>query len=168
MLSSFSGAQLFATLWTVACQVPLSTGFSRQEYQNGLPCSPPGYLPNPETELASPALQVDSLQLSHQGSPLKMYCLSFLLRVLWCQVLVFYPFWLHVCTWSENIVQFDSFTYSYTVFSMFCWRSYLFLTVYSCLLCHRIIDHINMGLFLGSQFHSIKLYVCFCANVILF
>ena len=34
-------------------QVPLSMGFSRQEYQSGLPCPPQGYLPDPGTELAS-------------------------------------------------------------------------------------------------------------------
>ena len=33
VLSRFSHIQLFATLWIVACQVPLSMGFSRQEYQ---------------------------------------------------------------------------------------------------------------------------------------
>ena len=45
--------------WTVACQVPLSMGFSRQEYYSGLPFSPRGYLHDPEIEptfLASPAL----------------------------------------------------------------------------------------------------------------
>ena len=47
MLSSVSCAQLFVTLWTVAHQPPLSTGFSRQEYWNELPCLPPGDLPNP-------------------------------------------------------------------------------------------------------------------------
>ena len=36
-------------------------GFSRQEYWSGLPCSPPGDLPDPGVELGSPALQVDSL-----------------------------------------------------------------------------------------------------------
>ena len=30
--------------WTVACQAPLSMGFSRQEYWGGLPC-PPHMLP---------------------------------------------------------------------------------------------------------------------------
>ena len=35
------------TLWTVACQAPLSMGFSRQEYWRGLPCPPPGDLPDP-------------------------------------------------------------------------------------------------------------------------
>ena len=41
-LSGFSAVQLFATLWTVPCQTPLSTGLSRQEHWNGLPCPPPG------------------------------------------------------------------------------------------------------------------------------
>ena len=40
----------------VARQAPLSMGFSRQEYWSGLPFSPPGDLPNPEVEAASPAL----------------------------------------------------------------------------------------------------------------
>ena len=43
--------------------------FSRQEYWSGLPCPPPGDLPNPGIKPTSPALQVDSLPLSHQGSP---------------------------------------------------------------------------------------------------
>ena len=42
VLSHFSHVQFFATLWTVAHQTPLSMGFSRQEYWNVLPCSPPG------------------------------------------------------------------------------------------------------------------------------
>ena len=46
VLSSFSRVQLFATLWTVAHQVPLSMGFSRQESWSGLPSPPPGYLPH--------------------------------------------------------------------------------------------------------------------------
>ena len=47
--------------WTVACQTLLSMGFSRQEYWSGLPCPPPGELPNPGTEPRSPTLQADSL-----------------------------------------------------------------------------------------------------------
>ena len=42
-----------ATPWTVACQAPLSMGFSKQEYWNGLPYPPPEDLPNPGTELMS-------------------------------------------------------------------------------------------------------------------
>ena len=44
---------IFATLWAVAHQAPLPMGFSRQEYWSGLPCPPPGNLPNPGIELAS-------------------------------------------------------------------------------------------------------------------
>ena len=45
---------LFATLWTVTCPAPLSMGFSRQEYWSGLPFPPPGDLPDPGFEPASP------------------------------------------------------------------------------------------------------------------
>ena len=48
--------QLFANLWTIAHQVPLSMGFSRQEYWRGLPCPPPEDLPDLGIEPASPAL----------------------------------------------------------------------------------------------------------------
>ena len=48
------------SLRPLARQVPLSTGFSKQEYWSGLPCPPPGDLPDPEIEPRSPALQADS------------------------------------------------------------------------------------------------------------
>ena len=47
VLSRFSHVWLFATLWTVAHQAPLSKGLSRQEYWSGLPCPPLEDLPNP-------------------------------------------------------------------------------------------------------------------------
>ena len=56
VLSRFSHVQLFATLWPVAYQALLSMEFSRQEYWSGWPCPPPGDLPNPGIEPASPAL----------------------------------------------------------------------------------------------------------------
>ena len=55
VLSRFSHIQLFVTLWTVARQASLSTGFSRQEDWSGLPCPPPGDLPDPGIELVFPA-----------------------------------------------------------------------------------------------------------------
>ena len=51
----------FATPWAVACQAPLSMGFSRQEYWSGLSFPSPGDLPDPGIEPGSPALQADSL-----------------------------------------------------------------------------------------------------------
>ena len=59
VLSCYSHVQLFATLWTVACQARLSMEFSRQEYWSGLPFPSPGDLPDPGMEpasLMSPAL----------------------------------------------------------------------------------------------------------------
>ena len=53
MLNCFSHVQLFAILWTIARQAPLSMGFSRQEYWTGLPCRPPGDLPDPGIKLIS-------------------------------------------------------------------------------------------------------------------
>ena len=47
---SLSCIRLFATPQTVAHQAPLSMGFSKQEYWGGLPCPPPGDLPNPGIE----------------------------------------------------------------------------------------------------------------------
>ena len=69
--SCFTCVWLFETPWTVARQAPLSIRFSRQEYRSGLPCPPPGALPHPGIEPvapSSPALQADSLLLSHWGS----------------------------------------------------------------------------------------------------
>ena len=64
--------RLFATLWTIARQIPLSMGFSRQEYRSRLPCPPPGDLPGPGSEpasLMSPALPGGSLPLVPPGKP---------------------------------------------------------------------------------------------------
>ena len=73
ILSHFSRVQLFVTLWTTACQTPLSMGFSRQEYQGELPCSPPGDLSDPRIELASLTYPVFVGQVlfhkCHLGSP---------------------------------------------------------------------------------------------------
>ena len=69
--SCFSHVQPFATPWTIACQTALSMGFYRQDSWSGLPFPPPGNLPDPRIEPmspAAPALQVDSLPLSQQGS----------------------------------------------------------------------------------------------------
>ena len=60
---------LFAILWTVACQAPLSMGFSMQEYWSGLPFPSPGESSRPGIKLGSPALQATLYCLSHQGIP---------------------------------------------------------------------------------------------------
>ena len=59
----------FVTPWTVACQAPLSMGFPRQEYWNGLSFPSPGDLPAKDSNPHFLHWQVTSLPLSHQGSP---------------------------------------------------------------------------------------------------
>ena len=56
-----------ANPWTIACQGPLSMGFSRQAYSSGLSFPSPEDLTNPGIEPRSPALQADSLLTELQG-----------------------------------------------------------------------------------------------------
>ena len=74
-VKSLSCVRLFATPWTVAYQVPLSMGFSRQEYWSGLPYPSPEDLPNPGIEPGSPSLQADALPPGPPGKS-KVQCLS--------------------------------------------------------------------------------------------
>ena len=67
-----SDTQLCLTLcdpWTIACQAPLSTAFSRQEYWNGLPFPSPGHLPEPGIEPATPALAAGFFSTAPPGKP---------------------------------------------------------------------------------------------------
>ena len=64
-----SCAQLFAMVWTVALQAPLSMGFFRQEYWSGLPFPPLGDLPNPEIEPSSPASSGGFFTTEPPGKP---------------------------------------------------------------------------------------------------
>ena len=56
VVQSLSCVQLFATLWTMDRQAPLSMGFPRQEYWSRLPFPSPGDLLGPGIELVSPAM----------------------------------------------------------------------------------------------------------------
>ena len=70
-----SCVQLSATPWTVPCQASLSMEVSRQEYCNGWPFPPPGYLPDPGIEsifLAFPALAGEFFDTVPPGKP-KIY-----------------------------------------------------------------------------------------------
>ena len=49
-------SDIVAIPWTIACQAPLTMGFSSQKYRSGLPLPSPGDLPDPGIELVSPAL----------------------------------------------------------------------------------------------------------------
>ena len=70
--------QLCPTPWTIAFQATLSMGVSRQEYWSRLPCTPPGDLPNPGTELMSlisPALAGGFFTTSATWEALYYVCL---------------------------------------------------------------------------------------------
>ena len=83
MLGSFSCVRLFASLWTVAYQAPLSMGFSKPQGESHeqnpkglmensmdrIPCPSPGDLPNPVSLIIPPALAGKSLPLAPSGEP---------------------------------------------------------------------------------------------------
>ena len=79
-----SHVRLFATPWTITCQVPLSMEFSRQEYWSGLPFPPSGDLPTQGSNLHFFCLlywQVDSLPLAPSGKSFKHHVLCVLCLV---------------------------------------------------------------------------------------
>ena len=85
LLSHFSGVRPCATLWTIACQAPLSMGFSRQEHWSGLLCPSPGDLPDPRNKPASLILrllhwQVGSLLLVPPGKPQPNQSINFFFK----------------------------------------------------------------------------------------
>ena len=140
-IASVISDQLFATLWTVAHQAPLSMGFSRQEYWSGLPCHPSRDLPYPGIEPASPALQADSSLLSHYGNP----SVTIRMRLLWVYFVCFvYVLLLFVfCLWISN--------YSSTI----CWKD-IELFLYFC-------KKIYMTVFVGGDI--CVLYSVPCASL---
>ena len=73
LCSSLSRVRFFVTLWTVACQAPLSMEFFSQEYWSGVPFPSPGDLPDPGITPGSPALQADSLS---SELPRKLFILT--------------------------------------------------------------------------------------------
>ena len=54
-----------------------SWAISRQEYWSGLPCPPPGDLPNPGIKPRSPALQENSLPFEPWGKPYPNLCVYY-------------------------------------------------------------------------------------------
>ena len=73
VIQSLGHVQLFVVPRTVARQVPLSMGLSRQEYWSGLPCLPLGDLPNPGIEPASQVSCIGRQVLCHQRHQRSLY-----------------------------------------------------------------------------------------------
>ena len=97
-----SCVRLSVTLWTVACQAPLSVGFSRQEYWSGVPFPLSGDLPNPgikSISLESPALVGGFFTTEPPGKPFPLTLIS---NVPFSPVLLCsYQFTLHPC-WGTS------------------------------------------------------------------
>ena len=71
-VKSLSRVRLFATPWTMAYQVSLSMGFSKQGYWSGLLFPSPEDLPNPEIEPGSPTLLADALPSEPPGKTISI------------------------------------------------------------------------------------------------
>ena len=84
LCQSLSHVQLFVTPRTVACQTPLPTRFSRQDYRSGLPCPSPRDLPDPGIEPRSPALAGGFLTTSATWE--KPLCPSVGQLISWCLI----------------------------------------------------------------------------------
>ena len=69
VLNCFSPVRLFVTLWTGACQVPLSMGFPRQKHWKGFLFPSPGDLPNPRIKFAPPELAGSFFTTEPPGKP---------------------------------------------------------------------------------------------------
>ena len=96
----------------------------------------------------------------------RMFWLGSLLGILWFQVLHL-DLWIHFEFLSymfRGCVLILLIYVSYLVF----WTPFIEDTVFSCLLCHRLIDHNCMGLFLGCLRCSVDPHICFCTSTILF
>ena len=82
---------LFATPWTIACQAPLSIGFSRPEYWIELPFPSPGDLPDPGIEPRSPASQADSSPFEPPGNPCCLFIQPLIKKILRLPCVMVFP-----------------------------------------------------------------------------
>ena len=93
LLSRFSCVRLCVTLWAIARQAPLSMGILQARKLEWVTMPSSRESSHPGIEPASPALQADSLPLSHQGS--HVYPLLGLFSLIASRCLI--AFWNHDC-----------------------------------------------------------------------
>ena len=102
VLSRFNCVQLCATLWILACQAPLSMGFSRQEYWNGLPCPPSGDLADlrikPASLLSNLHWQLGLYPWCHLGVYVHM-CMSVNVCVYIYKIMHIHNYKIHMCVY---------------------------------------------------------------------
>ena len=128
---------LFATPWTVARQAPLSMGFSRREYWSGYVC-------------------------------VCVQCYYKIMAVLPCamqyvRVVYFWPIlsWILYMVWGKDPTSLFC-VWLFTFYSAIYWEDCPFLIEWSWHSCQKSFNHLCKGLFLGSLFYSLSLYVYFC------
>ena len=100
MLSCFSHIWVFAIPWTIACQAPLSMGFSRQKYWSGLPCPPPSHFPDPGIEpefLVSPTLAGKFFTTAPSGKTMMRFKCKHKNIQLICRITEIAQFIAHTC-----------------------------------------------------------------------
>ena len=132
---------LFVIQWTVAHQALLSMGFSRQEYWNELPVSPSGDLPDPGIKPKSPALQVDSLPLSHQGSPtccIDMYKYALMYPRAILQFIHIYIY-IYTHTYKTKVLSFKACLYVTGFLSTGIYRHDIIAYIHNCIYCYMYI-----------------------------
>ena len=123
MLSCFSHVHLFVTPWTVACQVPPSTGFPRQEYWSGWPFPSPGVFLIQGLNLGLQHCRQILYYLNHQGSPHSSIKLHFVFLFIQPESLcilidIFNPFllvWFLMCS-ALNLLCYYLFSVSFFQF----------------------------------------------------
>ena len=171
VLSHSGHVQLFVTPWTVACQAPLSVGFSKQEYKSELPCPPLGDLHTPGTEPTSlmfvfwryPCIVLHCLWaliisvksiISLIIVPLEIMCLSGCLFLcfsdvlLWCIRLgVIFLFILLGAPWIYRLMWFFFFFFSFGLFLAillsFCFTVSFFTFWEPSYMCVRFFIHVS-------------------------
>ena len=119
---------LSVTPCSVAHQAPLSMGFPRQGYRNGLPFSPPGDLPDPGIKPmspVSPALQVNSFILSHLGSPVYRHIHTYVYTYIYIHYIYSFTYSFPL-SFPKSFQDFEYSSLCYTVETINCCLSILF------------------------------------------
>ena len=121
-VKSPSRVQLFATLWTVGHQAPLSMGFSRQEYWSGFPFSSSRDLPNLGIKLRSPALHADSSPRGWLNQLWSTYNMEKLMK--WYNRLIYRTSWMTRLCEKQKPISIDYGLFDSTYATSFKWQNY--------------------------------------------
>ena len=166
---SLSHVHLFLTPWMIAHEVPLSMGFSRQEFRSGLPFPSPVDLLSLGIEPRSPALQADFYHLNHLSLskvttilPSCYYYFCLFLSFIWKESYHLYCFGFSL---SLRLLVWDSFLLLHVA----CWLFSL-LIVSLVLSCHNSVmfstpeRYLDKIMFWFGYYESIHENSCFLKN----